>query len=222
IAKPVSVDEAIHRAMQAPEGPIVLADIGDNPGGGAPADGTILLEAMLRLGATNAVVVPINDPESVERAFVAGAGNRVSLRLGAKVDSFHGEPLDVTGRVVLLSDGRFVHRGLMSTGVEMNMGPTAVVELEGKNGGRVQVVVTTHRYQPTDLEVLRSQGIEPTECQIIAVKSSVHFRSAFTPVAREIIEVDTPGLTSPRLDRLEFHKIEHPVFPFDRAMDWTP
>ena len=222
IAKPVSVDEAIHRAMQAPEGPIVLADIGDNPGGGAPADGTILLEAMLRLGATNAVVVPINDPESVERAFAAGAGNRVSLCLGAKVDSFHGEPLDVTGRVVLLSDGRFVHRGLMSTGVEMNMGPTAVVELEGKNSGRVQVVVTTHRYQPTDLEVLRSQGIEPTECQIIAVKSSVHFRSAFTPVAREIIEVDTPGLTSPRLDRLEFHKIEHPVFPFDRAMDWTP
>jgi microcystin degradation protein MlrC len=220
IAKPVAIDEAVQRAMRAPQGPIVLADIGDNPGGGAPADGTILLEALLRLGATNAVAVPINDPESVEKAIAAGAGNPVSLHLGAKVDSFHGKPLDVTGRVVSLSDGRFVHRGLMSTGIEMNMGPTAVVELEGAHGGRVQVVVTTHRYQPTDLEVLRSQGIEPTERQIIAVKSSVHFRSAFTPVAKEIIEVDTPGLTSPRLDTLEFHKIVHPVYPFDRDMEW--
>ncbi len=220
IARPVPVDEAVRHAMEASEGPIVLADIGDNPGGGAPADGTILLEALLRLGATNAVAVPINDPESVERAFAAGTGNAVSLHLGAKVDTFHGTPLDVSGRVVLLSDGLFVHRGLMSTGVEMNMGPTAVIELDGANGGKVQVVVTTHRYQPTDLEVLRSQGIEPTSRQIIAVKSSVHFRSAFTPVAKEIIEVDTPGLTSPRLDRLEFHKIVHPVYPFERDMEW--
>jgi microcystin degradation protein MlrC len=208
--------------MNAPEGPIVLADIGDNPGGGAPADGTILLEALLRLGAKNAVVVPINDPESAEAAFNAGLGNRVSLELGAKVDHFHGEPLHVNGRVVLLSDGRFVHRGLMSTGVEMNMGPTAVVEIDGANGGSVKVVVTTHRYQPTDLEVLRSQDIEPTTMQIIAVKSSVHFRSAFMPIARQVIEVDTPGLTSPRLDRLEFHKIRRPIYPFDADMHWEP
>ena len=146
----------------------------------------------------------------------------MSLKLGAKVDQFHGEPLDVTGRVLLLSDGRFVHRGLMSTGVEMNMGPTAVVDLDGANGGSVKVVVTTHRYQPTDLEVLRSQDIEPTSLQIIAVKSSVHFRSAFMPIAQQVIEVDTPGLTSPRLDRLEFRKIRRPIYPFDPEMEWTP
>ena len=222
IVRPTPVDEAVRRGMDAPEGPIVLADIGDNPGGGAPADGTILLEALLRLGARNAVVVPINDPESARAAFAAGHGATVSLRLGAKVDHFHGEPLDVTGRVLTLSDGRFVHRGLMSTGIEMNMGPTAVVEIDGTNGGSVKVVVTTHRYQPTDLEVLRSQDIEPTSMQIIAVKSSVHFRAAFMPIAKEVIEVDTPGLTSPRLDRLEFNKIRRPMYPFDPDMIWEP
>ncbi len=222
IVRPIPVDEAVRTAMSAPDGPIVLADIGDNPGGGAPADGTVLLEALLRLGATNAVAVPINDPESARAAFAAGQGARVSLKLGAKVDRFHGEPLDVSGRVLLLSDGRFVHRGLMSTGVEMNMGPTAVVGLDGANGGSVKVVVTTHRYQPTDLEVLRSQDIEPTSLQIIAVKSSVHFRSAFMPIAKQVIEVDTPGLTSPRLDRLEFRKIRRPIYPFDPDMEWTP
>ncbi|HET9016410.1 MAG TPA: M81 family metallopeptidase [Thermomicrobiaceae bacterium] len=221
VVRPVPVDEAVRRAMAAPAGPIVLADIGDNPGGGAPADGTVLLEALLRLGATNAVVVPLNDAEAAREAFAAGVGGRVALRLGGKVDTFHGEPLAVTGRVVRLSDGRFVHTGPMSTGVEMNMGPTALLELEGERGGRVEVVVSTYRYQPTDLEVLRSQGIEPTAKQIIAVKSSVHFRAAFTPVAREIVEVDTPGLTSPKLETLEFRKLTRPIYPLDPETSWS-
>ncbi len=70
--------------------------------------------------------------------------------------------------------------------------------------------------------MLRSQGIEPTEQQILVVKSSVHYRSAFTPIAKEIIEVDTPGLTSPHIDNLEFHKIKRPIYPFDADMEWEP
>lgn len=85
---PTPVDEAVRQAMAAPEGPIVMADIGDNPGGGTPADGTVLLKALLRLGADNAVVVPIVDPESVQQAISAGVGNTVQLKLGAKVDEF--------------------------------------------------------------------------------------------------------------------------------------
>ncbi len=66
------------------------------------------------------------------------------------------------------------------------------------------------------------RGIEPTDRQILAVKSSVHFRAAFEPIAREIIEVDTPGLTSPHLDTLEFRRLTRPIFPFDRDMVWAP
>ena len=222
VVRPVPVDEAVRHAIEAPAGPIVLADIGDNPGGGSPADGTVLLGALLRLGATDAVVVPLNDPEAAREAFAAGVGGQVSLRLGGKVDTFHGEPLSVRGRVVRLSDGRFVHTGPMSTGVEMNMGPTAVLELQGARGGHVEVVVSTYRQQPTDLEMLRSQGIEPTTKRIIAVKSSVHFRAAFTPVAREILEVDTPGLTSPKLETLAFHRLTRPIYPLDPDTAWSP
>jgi microcystin degradation protein MlrC len=219
---PIPVDDAVRHGMNAPRGPIVLANIGDNPGGGGPADGTILLEALLRLGATNTVVVPMVDPESVERSAEAGEGNAVSLELGARTDDMHGTPLDVSGRVLRITDGRFVHKGPMNTGVQHNLGPTAVVELDGQSGGKVQVVVTSLRYQPTDLEVLRSQGIEPTEQQMIAVKSSVHFRAAFTPIAAEILEVDTPGLTNPDLSRLEFRKLKRPIYPLDPDMEWSP
>jgi microcystin degradation protein MlrC len=219
---PISVDDAVRHGMNAPRRPIVLADIGDNPGGGGPADGTILLEALLRLGATDTAVVPMVDPESVERCAEAGEGNAVSLELGARTDDMHGTPLDVSGRVVRITDGSFVHKGPMNTGVQHNLGPTAVVELGGHSGGKVQVVVTSLRYQPTDLEVLRSQGIEPTEQQMIAVKSSVHFRAAFTPIAAEILEVDTPGLTNPDLFRLEFRKLKRPIYPLDPDMEWSP
>jgi microcystin degradation protein MlrC len=222
VVTPTPVDEAVKRAMAAPEGPIVLADIGDNPGGGTPADGTVLLEALLRLGVTKTVITPMADPEVVQQAIAAGEGATFQTTLGGKVDSFHGEPLDVTARVHRLTDGTWINKGLMGTGLRQNVGPTAVLELEGQNGGSVIAITTTYRQQPTDLEMLRSQGIEPTEQQILVVKSSVHYRSAFTPIAKEIIEVDTPGLTSPHIEHLEFKKLQRPIYPFDADMDWEP
>lgn len=217
---PTPVDQAVQKAMAAPDGPVVMADIGDNPGGGTPADGTVMLEALLRLGADNAVVVPIVDPESVQQAIAVGEGNSVQLKLGGKVDKFHGEPLDVTAKVARITNGTFVHKGPMGTGTTHKLGPTVVLEIESAGGGKVQVVTTTYRYQPTDLEVLRSQGIEPTDKQIIVVKSWVHYRAAFTPVAKQIIEVDTPGLTSPHLDRYDYKKLLRPIYPLDLEMTW--
>jgi microcystin degradation protein MlrC len=222
VPRPVPVDRAVQEAMAAPEGPIVLADIGDNPGGGGPADGTVLLEALLRLGATNAVLVPMVDAVAVEQARAAGEGATIQVELGAHVDTFHGVPLQVTARVANLTDGVFTHRGPMNTGVQVNLGPTAVLEVQGQNGGMVQVVTTSLRYQPTDLEVLRSQGIEPTTQQIIAVKSSVHYRAAFTPIAKRIIEVDTPGLTSPHIEQLNLQHVIRPIYPLDPEMEWAP
>ncbi len=222
VVRPVPLEDAVRRAMAAPAGPVVLADIGDNPGGGAPADGTRLLDTLLRLGATRAALAPLTDPEAIAEVRAAGEGAEISLRLGGKTDRFHGDPLPVSGRVIRITDGRFVHTGPMSTGIAMDLGPTAVLALDGDRGGEVEVVVTSHRYQPTDLGIFRAQGIEPTDRQILAVKSSVHFRAAFEPIAREIIEVDTPGLTSPHLDNLEFRRLTRPIYPFDPDMVWTP
>ena len=73
-----------------------------------------------------------------------------------------------------------------------------------------------------DLEVFRSQGIEPTEQQILVVKSSVHFRAAFTPIAARIAEVDTPGLTTPHLERFDFRHIPRPIYPLDGDFAWQP
>ncbi|MGI8689227.1 MAG: M81 family metallopeptidase [Thermomicrobiales bacterium] len=207
-------EEAVRRAMDAAQGPVVLSDQGDNPGGGAPEDGTILLTSLLDAGATNAAVAVIADPDAAAQAIAAGMGAEITLTIGGKRDTLHGAPITVTGIVRNVTDGIYHNKGPMGTGVRMEMGPTAVFDVHG-----VEILLTTKRVQPTDLEIFRSQGIEPTTKQILMVKSNVHFRAAFTPIAAEIIDVDTPGLTTPHLDQLPYQRLQRPIFPFDE-IEW--
>lgn len=111
--------------------------------------------------------------------------------IGGKFDDNHGAPVRVVGTVKLLSDGEFVHRGPMSTGVKSSMGRTAVIRCGG-----VDIIVNERRFQPVDPEVARSVGIEPRHKKIVVLKSAVHYRASYEPIAEEIIEVDGPGLAS--------------------------
>ncbi len=202
--------EAVWRAMQACGRPVILADVADNTGGGAAGDGTELLRAMLELGAEEAAVIMIPDQEAVQRAFSAGVNGSFSGEVGGRIDGLSGDPVQVDGRVRLLSDGQFTHRGPMSTGLRSDLGRTAVVVCGG-----VEVMLTERRLQPLDPAVARSVGIEPVYRKMVAVKSAVHYRAAYEPLAEEIIEVDGPGLSSPNLDRFDFQNIRRPVFPLD-------
>jgi microcystin degradation protein MlrC len=214
----MSVEEAIKTAIAEPLGPVVLADVADNPGGGTPCDGTALLWGLLDLGATNAAIGPIADPEVVEIAFNAGIGKEINCELGAKTDDLHGFPIPVIAEVVHLSDGRFTYEGPMRTGHTGWLGRAAVLHVLGRHGNVVEVLVTERRVQALDAGVFRSQGIEPLEKKIVVVKSSVHFRGAFTPLATRIIEVDTPGLLAIDLSRFDFQRLTRPIWPLDAEM----
>ena len=209
----VPVREGIKRVEQAKEGPIILADTGDVSGGGGTCRGVTVLRAVLEAGLENGVVAAIADPEAVEKAIEVGVGREVTLDLGGKVDRVHGEPIKVTGLVKLISDGRFVRKGPMGTGSEANMGKTVVLRI-----GSIDVIVTEKRHYPTDLQFYRSLGIEPTEKKFIVIKGMTHFRSSHEPISKEIIYLDTPGLTSLRLAGFGFKKLRRPIFPLDREM----
>ena len=209
------VEEAVHAAMAEPTGPVVLADFGDNPGGGSACDGTALLWALLDLGAEDVAFALIADPEVVAVASAAGVGASISVELGAKTDDLHGFPIPVVATVQHLSDGRFVYEGPMDTGVESTMGRTAVLRCRGRHGNAVDVIVCERRVQPYDTAILRSQGIVPEACKIIVVKSWVHFRGSFEPIASRIIEVDTPGLTSADFGRFAFRNVPRPLWPLN-------
>jgi microcystin degradation protein MlrC len=210
LVRPMPVREALRRVKRSEGGPFILADIGDNPGGGAPEDGTVVLKAILEEGLEGGVVSVMWDPEAMEAAAGTGVGGEVSLDLGGKTDDLHGKPLRVMAKVKMISDGKWIVKGPMETGSESDMGRTAVLLIGGN-----EVIVTSKRLQPTDLQLYRSLGIEPTERKFIVVKSSVHYRAAHEPIAKEVIELDTPGLTSPRLAGFGFQRLRRPIFPLD-------
>ena len=210
VAEMLTPARAVARALDRDEGPAVLADVADNTGGGASGDGTTLLAALADADWPDAAVVTIPDPEAVEHAFSVGVGGTFDACIGGKIDDLHGSPLPVRGMVKVLSDGEFVHRGPMSTGLRASMGRAAVVRV-----GHTDIIINAHRFQPVDPAAPRSVGVTPEDRRIVVLKSAVHYRASYEPIAREIVEVDGPGLSSPNLDRFEFKNLRRPVFPLD-------
>ncbi len=181
--------EAVAEAIRAADGasrPVVIADTQDNPGGGGHGDTTGLLAELVRQGATGAVVCLINDAESAAACHAAGEGGVVSLSLGGKSD---GAPFACEARVLRLADGRFAMTGPMAAGNPADLGPTTLIEIEPG----VRVIVTSRKAQALDQAILRHVGVEPAECRIIALKSSVHFRADFGPIAERVIVAAAPG-----------------------------
>jgi microcystin degradation protein MlrC len=202
-------DAAAEAAAWDGEDPLLLADVSDNPGGGSAQDGTVLLAALLDAGVEDAALATLYDPAAVEAAADAGVGERVSVSLGGHTED-NGDPLDLTARVRLLSDGRYRNYGPMSTGLEVSFGRTAVLEADG-----IDVVVGSHRQQPYDPEAFRSQGITPERRSVLVLKSTVHYRAGFEPLVGEVREVATPGLCSPDLSSFDYEHVPRPIYPLD-------
>jgi microcystin degradation protein MlrC len=166
-------------------GPVILADTQDNPGGGGHGDTTELLSELVRQKAVGALVCLINDSESAAACHAAGEGARVRLSLGGKSD---GMPYACEARVEKLTDGAFMLTGPMGAGNPARLGPSALIDIEG-----VKVIVVTRKLQALDRAIVRHFGIEPAECPMIALKSSVHFRADFGPIASHVIVAVAPG-----------------------------
>jgi microcystin degradation protein MlrC len=180
--------EAVAEAKRLSAGaskPIVIADTQDNPGGGGHGDTTGVLAELVRQKARGAVLCLINDAASVAACAAAGEGASLALSLGGKSD---GLPFDCTARVEKLTDGRFTLTGPMGAGNPGNLGPCALIDIDG-----VRVMVVSQKMQALDQAILRHVGIEPGACSILALKSSVHFRADFGPVAERIIVGIAPG-----------------------------
>ena len=98
----------------------------------------------------------------------------------------------------------------MVEGVAGGVGPAAVLDVDD-----VKVILISYRRQTLDPEMTRLVGLDPLMEKILVVKSTIHDRAAFETDAKEIIEVDAPGLSSSNLARFPFSRIRRPIFPLD-------
>ena len=206
----LSPDEAVQRAMGYGSGPVVLADAQDNPGAGGTSDTVGVLEALVRNGARKASIALLNDPEVAMMAHQAGEGSVLSVNLGGKSGQDGQAPFNGDFRVERLGDGVFECTGEMYRGVTTNLGPMALLKVAGADCD-VSVVVSSNRFQNLDQACFRHIGVEPTEQQILVVKSTVHYRADYDPIAAETLTVEAPGAHPCRLVGLPYKHLREGV-----------
>jgi len=201
-------DEAVREAIEfgEPGRPVVLADIQDNSGAGATSDTTALLASMVVCGATNAALGALFDPDAAAAAHEAGVGAEFDFALGGKFGGDENPSYESRFTVVALSDGNFEYAGAMMGGCKAALGPTAALEVVDSRSD-VRVVVTSARIQCLDRAVFSHLGINPSRLSIVAVKSTVHFRADFEPIASRVILVDAPGYNPCVLDRIDYKRL---------------
>jgi microcystin degradation protein MlrC len=205
-----SPEEALRSAMAAP-GPVVLMDVGDNIGGGSPGDSTVLLAEAQRLGVRR-YLQTLFDPEAVAACIAAGVGQTVSLRVGAKTDDMHGQPVEVAGRVRVISDGRFEEPTPTHGGFRFFDGGTTVV-LDTID--QHTLVLTSRLVGNTSIQQMYATGVRPETYQVVVAKGVVSPRPAYEPIAAQIVLVNTPGVTTSDLSRFEYRRRRRPLYPFE-------
>ncbi len=186
-------DEAVAEALRIAAGatrPVVLADIQDNPGAGGTSDTVGLLRALIAHKAAGAAIGMIVDPGAAEAAAAAGAGAMLGRGIGAAIGYAGETPVAADWRIVRVESGDFVGSGPMYGGARFHIGPMALLRDEASG---VLAVLASKRIQAVDQEMFRHVGVEPAETPILALKSTVHFRAHFQPIAEAVLVVQSPG-----------------------------
>jgi microcystin degradation protein MlrC len=202
----------LREALASERAPWVLADSADAPSSGAPGDSTAVLRALLEAAPARPCLHNIVDAAAVKAMAKAGIGAEVRLRVGGGSGGAFAAPMEVTGRVRLLSDGAFVNKGAGFQGVTFYRGLTGVLQL-----GAIALIVMERPVIQWDPELYRSLGLEPRDSQIVVVKSPAAFRAAYGPLAAEIRVLDAPGVCSPNLRGLPWRRCRRPIYPLDEA-----
>ena len=203
--------EAVASAKTLTDGPIVLLDHADNCGSGATQDVMTVIKEVLEQGLEDVIVACVWDPQAVKEMQKHGPGAEITLSLGGNTDmpsiKLQGEPLTVSGRVKCLTDGRWIVRGPMYTGVEVDMGPSAVLDT-----GKMQIVIVSHHHEPWDLGVFTSMGIQPEHTVIYYSSPDYHGRVC----AKPNIQPHGDGVTTSDNTLLDYRNVQRPMYPLDR------
>jgi microcystin degradation protein MlrC len=186
-------DEAVARARARgePGKPVIIADTQDNPGAGGNGDTTGMLAALVRHRVTEATLGLLIDADSAKRAHDAGQGATLAFALGGKSRVPGDAPFDGEFTVEKLGDGKFTCTGPMFKGFRMTLGNMALLRSKAAPG--VRVVLASRKCQAADQEMFRHVGVEPVRERMLVLKSSVHFRADFEPIAEEVLVAKSPG-----------------------------
>jgi microcystin degradation protein MlrC len=197
----VDIEEVI-RSLKLREKPVLLLDMGDNIGAGAPGNSVYLLKALdeekeLRYFAC------ICDPSVVQRAEEVELGGVFDVQMGDGVYAM---------KILLKADGQFSETAPRHGGqLHFDMGRIAVAE----TGNRSMIMFTSLRIPPFSLRQLTEFGVDPAVFDVLVAKGVHAPIAAYGPVCRTLVQADTPGVTQADMTRFHFSYRRKPLFPFE-------
>jgi microcystin degradation protein MlrC len=187
---------------------VVIGDVSDNAGGGAPSDSTFVLKGLIQLGISSAAIASFWDAAAVDAAEQLGAGGKLMLRLGGKIGPVSGDPIDL--KVTVIGVAKDLRDTL--SGASIALGRAAAFRIDGTE---IDIVANTTRCQVFTPAVFSRFGIDPMAKQVLVAKSMNHFRGGFAPIARGIVYAATPGAIDVNYRRLPYTKVRRPIWPLD-------
>ena len=205
VADTLDIGAALDAVAAAEGGSLVLADVADNAGGGAPSDSTFMLRAIVDRGLGNLLNGYYWDPIAVRFCEEAGEGAELDLRIGGKCGASSGDPIDLRVRVQ-----KILHGARQSFGTADNQMGTAVW-LKADND--LDLVLNTLRTQVFHPNGFQQLGIDLSAKKAIVVKSTQHFYNGFAPIASRVIYVAGPGAVAPEFASIAFQKFKIPYWP---------
>ncbi|MFO1538914.1 MAG: M81 family metallopeptidase [Chloroflexota bacterium] len=201
----VPLDVALDAALAGTARPVVIADVCDNAGGGAPSDATFVLRRILERGIGDVVSGLYWDPVAVRFCIEAGEGATFDLRVGGKCGPASGDPLDL--RVTVR---RILHGAQQTFGPSRNpVGDLAWVT----TADDVDLVLNTTRTQVFHPDAFTQLGLDPTSRRIVVVKSMHHFHAGFAPIAARILHVAGPGALPSDYAAMPYTRRPAPFWP---------
>lgn len=204
--------DVVARAIAHDGHPVVIGDGADATNSGSPGDQTHLLREFLKQERIpHGAVTFLVDPEAVASAKQAGVGGTYDGMVGATFAPEYSEPVHLRGIVERLLKVEFVLDGHIGHKLPIRMGDGAVVK-----SGDVTVLLVEKTGPGSTPRLYETAGIDPRAAGIVVAKSPAGFRAEYDPFAAATLLADCPGCASPHFDRLNFYRVNRPLWPLNR------
>lgn len=201
-----SVQEGVSRAItlaRKASRPIILLDHADRTN-----DTTFILRELLYKRVEGVAVPLFYAPEAAKKCCRVDVGVKVKISVGGSTRWRDGGSLEVEGEVLWAGEARYIGTGPMTHGLEIDLGATAILEVEG-----LWLQLVSRRRSLIDENPFVKFGYDPRDFNIIVTKSKTHFRAVYEELAGEIIIVDAPGQCPADLTRFQYRNVPWGVYP---------
>jgi microcystin degradation protein MlrC len=177
--------------------PVVVADHSDRTG-----NSTHILAELIKQRAQNFCIATLADDRAIaDVAKLAKPGGAVSVNVGGYADQYAGTPVKIDGVVEFLGPYR-QHKSI------------AVLKFGDNN----RLILTPVLDQVTDPGIFRDLKIPFEACDLMVLKSRVHFWRGFVEdgFAKAVVVIDAPGLGPADVTTIPYKNAPKDLYPLVR------